>query len=302
MTVSLTHKLVVSIADDAAAKVAGEVVPSNWNDQHALTGAANTILGFNGSGAAVELTTVLQTYAGASDPAAANDSTQGYSAGSLGVNSSSGRAFVCRSAAAGAAVWAPLAPGQVGNIIAGNWFVPERMQNTGNGTAIASTTTLTLVPFLLRERCTINGLGAKIFTAGSSNSQFGLYAASPTTGLPTGNVLINTGNIANTALGPASASVANTQIEAGMYYFAVEQNDATVVYAAVSQTNSLLAVWPGASSLNSLSASNATSTLAVALSTTISAFGFWPSLTSASFNYLINSRNAAGFLSAASVP
>jgi hypothetical protein len=39
MTISVTHAFVSAIADDPAAAAAGEVVPSNWNAAHVVTGA-----------------------------------------------------------------------------------------------------------------------------------------------------------------------------------------------------------------------------------------------------------------------
>lgn len=52
MAVSLKHAFTSAIADDAVAVAAGEVVPSNWNEEHNLTGTNNSVL-FIGSGGAV---------------------------------------------------------------------------------------------------------------------------------------------------------------------------------------------------------------------------------------------------------
>jgi hypothetical protein len=81
MTLSLTHKLVVAIADDVGAKAAGEVVPSSWNDQHALTGAANALIGFDNGGNAVEIA------AGANITIAGNQISAAGGAGSPGGSS-----------------------------------------------------------------------------------------------------------------------------------------------------------------------------------------------------------------------
>jgi hypothetical protein len=58
MTVSLLHKFHSAQADDPDATL---IRPSNWNDQHAMTGTPGAILGFDGSGNAVETTISLQT-------------------------------------------------------------------------------------------------------------------------------------------------------------------------------------------------------------------------------------------------
>jgi len=57
MAILLKHAKNVTIADDATAVAAGQVVPTDWNASHNLTGAANTVLAFDGSGNATELST-----------------------------------------------------------------------------------------------------------------------------------------------------------------------------------------------------------------------------------------------------
>lgn len=57
MTVQVKHTKNVTIADDATAAAAGQVVPSDWNASHTFTGTASTVLGFDGSGNATELST-----------------------------------------------------------------------------------------------------------------------------------------------------------------------------------------------------------------------------------------------------
>lgn len=57
MAVQVKHQKNVTIADDATAAAAGQVVPSDWNAGHTFTGTASTVLGFDGSGNATELST-----------------------------------------------------------------------------------------------------------------------------------------------------------------------------------------------------------------------------------------------------
>lgn len=53
MTLSVTHAFVSAIADDAGAVAAGEVVPSNWNAAHALSGGTTGSILFIGAGSAL---------------------------------------------------------------------------------------------------------------------------------------------------------------------------------------------------------------------------------------------------------
>lgn len=52
MAISLKHKFVSAKADPADTTL---VKPSNWNDEHDLTGSANTLAGFDGAGALTEV-------------------------------------------------------------------------------------------------------------------------------------------------------------------------------------------------------------------------------------------------------
>lgn len=57
MAVLVKHQKNVTIADDATAAAAGQVVPTDWNASHTFTGTASTVLGFDGSGNATEIST-----------------------------------------------------------------------------------------------------------------------------------------------------------------------------------------------------------------------------------------------------
>jgi hypothetical protein len=43
MAISVTHAKVSAIADDPTAEAAGEVVPSDWNDGHVITGTSGSV-------------------------------------------------------------------------------------------------------------------------------------------------------------------------------------------------------------------------------------------------------------------
>ena len=51
----VNHKFVSAIPNDPAAVAAGEVVPSNWNDTHNVTGTASALAGYNAAGVSVDV-------------------------------------------------------------------------------------------------------------------------------------------------------------------------------------------------------------------------------------------------------
>lgn len=52
MALSLTHAFVSAVADGGDAS---QVRPSNWNEEHAITAAANKLIGTDGSGDGAEI-------------------------------------------------------------------------------------------------------------------------------------------------------------------------------------------------------------------------------------------------------
>lgn len=242
--------------------------------------------------------TPFKTFVSTIDPTAAADISQGYVPGSFGFNSATGRAFVCRSNALGAAVW--VLQGDP-NPIAGNWFTPDGATLSGTGAALASTSVVTLVPFKLPCRMTISHVGAKITTIGSTNAQFGIYNASATTRLPTTNI-DKTASIANTSLGFISGALGSSrQLEAGLYWFGVEVNDVTCAFAAVNALSTFLSSVVGNTTLSNLSGSTAANMMTSVAAT--QAFGTWGDLTGATWSYRNNDlKNALPYLLTASVP
>jgi len=77
MTVSLLHKFHSAQPDDPDATL---IRPSNWNDQHNFTGTPGMILGFDGSGNAIE----VSPSGGATSPAAPSASIQFNNSGFFG--------------------------------------------------------------------------------------------------------------------------------------------------------------------------------------------------------------------------
>jgi hypothetical protein len=232
-------------------------------------------------GAAVWIITSIPgvaTYIAATDPTATNDSTQGYVAGSPGVNTATGRTFVAKSVSVGAAVWAS-AGVPIVNAIAGKWYIPRDHASFGASNAVASTTLVVLTPFFINQPQTVNGLGTRIFTAGTTNVQVSVYAASSTTNLPTGLPLITTANIDDTATGPATISTSpDVQLPSGMYWGAVEAGDVTVVLTG--PTANIVSTYIGTITAGPSSCITAPS----------AGFGTWPDLTAATFTYLSASK------------
>ena len=74
MTLAVTHAFVSAIPDDPDAVTAGEVVPSNWNDGHTLTGTIDVSQGGTG---ATTLTGLLLGTGTTAVTAISNSSTVG---------------------------------------------------------------------------------------------------------------------------------------------------------------------------------------------------------------------------------
>jgi hypothetical protein len=174
-------------------------------------------------------------YTSTSDPGASNDSTQGYAAGSLGINTSTGRVFVCRSNVASAAVWNALALMEMPSYVAGNWVALTSMASNG-GASGGQTGWIKFFPFVLRERCTIAALGLYISVAGSGgNVAMALYTADVAGGtlLPT-TLIDNTGSLSTTNTGPVSGSLSqNRQLEAGHYWAASSIDNTNAQYISI---------------------------------------------------------------------
>jgi len=183
---------------------------------------------------------VVKTYAASVDPGTANDNTQGYSPGSIGVNTGTGRAFICRSAATASAKWGALDSTNFDTYAANNWYPSFFAPLPVNGSTLA-TGTSSFSPFLVKERSTWGSLGIHIGTLkASGNLQLALYndsASQPST------LVDNTASITTGATGFVSASFSggNHTLEPGLYWFGL-------AYDATASSSAICDSWPNIAS------------------------------------------------------
>jgi hypothetical protein len=222
---------------------------------------------------------VLLTYSGSSDPTASNDTTQGYSAGALGINTTTGRAFACRSAAAAAAVWEPLGqsdhPGYVAN--GGNQWYPthhDAFTAVGNSSNLNQ---INISAFIIKERLTISALGAHISTAASGGDlQLALYRDgidSSNTHRPAA-LIDKTGSLSTTNAGFVSGALgSNQQLEPALYWVAWNADNSTVRINSTGSATTMQSYMIGsATGDNTVSPTALTTHLLVSQT-----FGTWPS-------------------------
>lgn len=162
--------------------------------------------------------------------------------------------------------------------------------------------TIGLVPFPVHETMTVSAFVCRITTlAAGGNIQLAVYASDPTTGMPTGNALGTTASQTTAATGVFSLALAgsNFQMTPGVYWWAVNSDNTTVVMASVATGQE----WSGAL-VGAASAANSWSgTTNIGLSWTVAqTFGTWPDLTGGSFTEATNNKCCCFKFSVASVP
>jgi hypothetical protein len=179
-----------------------------------------------------------------------------------------------------AAQWFPTAA-----YVSNNWYLTP-FTTIGGGSAEAAGT-LYCYAFPLPASATIKGLGIRTTTAGSSNTQVGIYANSG--GFPNGAVLANTGNIANNgAAGTYTAAISQTTaaLTPGIYWGCTNSNDGTVVMTGIAQTAGTSAWLAGSATASNVLGSAAVQT---ALTATVT-FGTWPSMTSSGWSSIATGK------------
>ena len=228
--------------------------------------------------------TVNNNFNATSDPAATNDSSAGYAVGSLWWRSDIGMLWVCRSASVGAARWTPVGIADHSHHVAGHWHIPYPYSMAYSGQPAYSGTAglIATIPFLIKERLTINNLAVYVVqsTASLGSAQVAFYANNPATNRPTGAALVSTGNLSTVTPSVFVSAAVSVQLEPGMYWMAQNLN---------RTDTALTGAGPSTQAGYDLTFTQlaGTPTLANApydnVLTTTQAYGTWPNLTSASW-------------------
>lgn len=182
---------------------------------------------------------------------------------------------------------------------ANQWYASNLSGILAAGTAMA-VNTVRMVPFIVRETCTISQLGVRITTLGAGSIDLAIYASNPATGLPTGLPLQTAPPIPTNATGPFSASlVAPVQLQPGLYWLASNTNNATAVYQNQGAASPFLAHLLGAPTLAGISASATSSISHLSYAQT---YGTWPDVTAATPTLASTTTYASIFALVSSVP
>jgi hypothetical protein len=177
-----------------------------------------------------------------------------------------------------------LSPGYV----AGLWYVPYGITSLSAGGALPQNS-IRLLPCIIPATVTIKGLGARVTTVGTTNVQLALYANDPALNRPTGTAIVSTGNLANTGTGPvgATGNVTQATLSPGIYWMAINNNDATCALVTQNIASPLMTQLCGSTAF----AINTGAASAWHLSFA-QTFGTWPDLTAQVFTE-VNASNTA---------
>jgi len=137
----------------------------------------------------------------------------------------------------------------------GNWYLPEDIRVTG--TIAGSANQIRLFPFIANESITISQLGSFLVTGqAAANLQLAIYAADPTTHLPTGPALSSTASIAVAVANQGSVSAAlgsNVALVKGnLYYLADNVDTASVSFTSLHSLGVIAAYAIGDATLSNV--------------------------------------------------
>lgn len=237
-------------------------------------------------------------FAATAAPAGTDDASAGYSIGSTWLIPTTGDMWRLRDASAGAAKWVRYAPADFYGYVAGNWVFPY-VATVAAGSALTTTGTR-LIPWVVRERCTISQLGVRITTQATGNCIFAIYASNSATRLPTGTPLgqsaanVTTGSVGNVA----SSLTSPVALEPGLYWLAIQCDNTTAIFQAHANAFAPICALIGGTQATISTNGTTAGTHLLATST----YGTWPDLTSASLT--LTSTTAFAFIQVliASVP
>lgn len=220
----------------------------------------------------------LNNFAATTAPGVGDDANDGYSAGSYWFNTSTGALYICRDAAAGAAVWNAVQDDAVAGYVVGRWYLPHPTPNLISNSV--GTNFLNFTPFRARRRVTISEVGVRV-TGTGGNLQFAFYAGDEATGKPTGGALSNTNDmsmaVATTVTG---ALLANVTLEPGRLYYGAQNQSAggtTTHYRGCAAFSGPM----GGATFASLFFNTTIMQEGITLAQT---YGTWPDVTAASFS------------------
>lgn len=167
-------------------------------------------------------------------PGAGNDSTQGYSVGSLWQNANTGEVWMASSVAANAAVWDQLGISDFWGYVANRWNIPwsplsrftGAPTNPGNGT-------IRFFPATVMQNHTISQLGGRVVTGSvGGNCQFAVYRNNNATNQPTGTAVASTSAISvasnNTSVNATVNGGTPYRLYIGRYWYATNCDNVTV--------------------------------------------------------------------------
>ena len=196
--------------------------------------------------------TVKHNLRATTDPGATDDASVGYARGSGWWNDTKGVLFRCTDSTASAAVWLREGPRRP-KPFSQAWLLPAHLTQLGSGTPVVSSigvagggAVLSLVPFDIPEKMTVEALGLYLNTAGSTGAAalFGLYAHNPTTGKPDGGARLyqSSGTALDGTTGARSNTGLSVAVSPGLVWGAILLKDVTTM-PVVQRYTGVLPSW-----------------------------------------------------------
>ena len=160
-----------------------------------------------------------------SDPGVSNDNTQGYAAGSLWVNTTTGWTWVCRDASTGAAVWNAVSMQTHPGYQSGRYYIPAPVTTQADN---LNTGSCWYTRWMCMQRVTLNSFGMFV-TTGSAATTFliGLYNSSG--GQPSTLLTQPSSSLSSATSGVfvSQSLSAPYTIDPGLYFFGVMTSSST---------------------------------------------------------------------------
>ena len=247
-------------------------MPGLISDIAATAGLASThLIETESAGGTSEKATLAQArnamlITSASNPAVTDDSGDGYAAGCVWLNTSTGVLWVARSVSVGAAVWYPITPSRM-PLISGNYYQMATVDTTSTGAVGADLIFAT--PFRLDQRTTIDQIVFRTNTAVVGNIKVGIYADS--NGRPGARVAIGDapGDTNTAATSTVITVTPSVTLEPGWYWGASLFNASANIQISTAANGSLTSALLGSTnSSNALSGVTGVATYAGGLPST----------------------------------